>query len=71
MALLTQPIPTPPRDRRERERALGVLLRKGYETESALDALVARADCVAIRAAGTTMLVANEWPAGHKHQQIS
>src|SRR5205807_235879 len=29
----------PPRERRERERALGVLLRKGYEYELALDAL--------------------------------
>jgi SOS response regulatory protein OraA/RecX len=28
-----------PVDRRERERALGVLLRKGYDSELALDAL--------------------------------
>jgi hypothetical protein len=33
----------PPRERRERERALGVLLRKGYESELALDALSAYA----------------------------
>ena len=32
-----------PADRRERERALGVLLRKGYESELALDALSAYA----------------------------
>ena len=32
-------VPGPPRDRRERERALGVLLRKGYDPELALDAL--------------------------------
>jgi hypothetical protein len=32
-----------PADRRERERALGVLLRKGYESELALDALHAYA----------------------------
>lgn len=45
VALLQRRFPTPPRDRRERERALGVLLRKGYESEVALDALVAHADC--------------------------
>ncbi len=33
--------PPPRTDRRERERALGVLLRKGYGTELALDALSA------------------------------
>jgi regulatory protein len=37
--LLRRRFPTPPRERRERERALGVLLRKGYESELALDAL--------------------------------
>jgi regulatory protein len=42
-ALLQQRFPTPPRDRRERERALGVLLRKGYESELALDALASYA----------------------------
>ncbi len=45
VALLQRRFPAPPRDRRERERALGVLLRKGYESEVALDALVAYADC--------------------------
>lgn len=45
VALLKRRFPTPPRDRRERERALGVLLRKGYESEVALDALVAYGDC--------------------------
>lgn len=43
LALLRRRFPEPPRDRRERERALGVLLRKGYESELALDALAARA----------------------------
>jgi regulatory protein len=37
--LLRRRFPTPPEQRRERERALGVLLRKGYESELALDAL--------------------------------
>ncbi|MGI8713418.1 MAG: regulatory protein RecX [Solirubrobacteraceae bacterium] len=39
--LLRRRFPTPPRERRDRDRALGVLLRKGYETELALDALTA------------------------------
>jgi regulatory protein len=39
LALLRRRFPGPPRDRRERERALGVLLRKGYDPELALDAL--------------------------------
>jgi regulatory protein len=43
LALLRRRFPTPPEDRRERERALGVLLRKGYESELALDALAAHA----------------------------
>ncbi len=43
LALLQRRFPHPPEDRRERERALGVLLRKGYETELALDALAAHA----------------------------
>jgi regulatory protein len=41
LELLRRRFPQPPRDRRERDRALGVLLRKGYESELALDALVA------------------------------
>ncbi len=45
VALLQRRFPLPPRDRPERERALGVLLRKGYETELALDALAAHANC--------------------------
>jgi hypothetical protein len=32
---------TPAGDRRERERALGVLLRKGYDTDLALEAITA------------------------------
>jgi regulatory protein len=39
VALLRQRFPLPPADRRDRERALGVLLRKGYDGELALDAL--------------------------------
>lgn len=39
VALLRRRWPDPPADRRERERALGMLLRKGYESELALDAL--------------------------------
>jgi regulatory protein len=41
--LLRRRFPSPPRDRRERDRALGVMLRKGYESELALDALAAHA----------------------------
>jgi regulatory protein len=43
VALLRRRFPAPPQDRRDRERALGVLLRKGYESELALDALAAHA----------------------------
>jgi regulatory protein len=39
--LLRRRFPRAPRDRRERERALGVLLRKGYDYEVATLALVA------------------------------
>jgi regulatory protein len=43
LALLRRRFPTPPDDRRERDRALGMLLRKGYDSEQALDALAAYA----------------------------
>lgn len=44
--LLRRRFPAAPRDRRERDRALGVLIRKGYAPELALDALTAYArDC--------------------------
>ncbi len=43
LALLDRRFPAPLVDRRERERALGVLIRKGYGSELALDALNARA----------------------------
>jgi regulatory protein len=43
LTLLRSRYPSPPSDRRERERALGVLLRKGYASELALDALSAYA----------------------------
>lgn len=43
LALLRRRFPAPPQDRRDRNRALGMLLRKGYETELALDALSAYA----------------------------
>jgi regulatory protein len=39
--LLRRRFSAPPRDRRERDRALGVLIRKGYDPELALDALTA------------------------------
>jgi regulatory protein len=43
LALLRRRFPDPPQDRRDRNRALGMLLRKGYESELALDALAAHA----------------------------
>jgi regulatory protein len=42
-ALLRTRFPEPPRERRDRERALGLLVRKGYEYELAIDAI--RAYC--------------------------
>jgi regulatory protein len=39
LALLRRRFPVPPDDARERNRALGVLVRKGYELELALDVL--------------------------------
>jgi regulatory protein len=41
VAILRRRFPSPAADRRQRERALGVLLRKGYEVELALDAIAA------------------------------
>ncbi len=43
LSLLRRRFPEPPRERRERDRALGMLLRKGYDGELALDALAAYA----------------------------
>jgi regulatory protein len=43
LALLRRRFPDPPQDRRDRNRALGMLVRKGYESELALDALAAHA----------------------------
>ena len=43
LAVLRRRFPDPPQDRRQRNRALGLLLRKGYEGELALDALSAHA----------------------------
>ncbi|MGA8718601.1 MAG: regulatory protein RecX [Solirubrobacteraceae bacterium] len=43
LAVLRRRFPSPPRERRERDRALGVLLRKGYDPEHALDAIAAHA----------------------------
>jgi regulatory protein len=43
LALLRRRFPTPPRDRRDRDRALGMLIRKGFDGELALDALTAHA----------------------------
>jgi regulatory protein len=39
--VLSRRFAAPPRDRRDRDRALGVLIRKGYDPELALDALAA------------------------------
>ncbi len=44
LELLRRRFPAPPRERRERDRALGVLLRKGYGSELALDALASFAN---------------------------
>jgi regulatory protein len=41
LGLLRRRFPSPAGDRRERERALGVLLRKGYDTDLALEAITA------------------------------
>jgi regulatory protein len=41
LAVLRRRFPSPIADRRERERALGMLLRKGYDSELALDAIAA------------------------------
>jgi regulatory protein len=43
LSLLRRRFSAVPRDRRERDRALGVLIRKGYAPELALDALTAYA----------------------------
>ncbi len=43
LALLRRRFPSPVEDRRERERALGMLIRKGYDTDLALDAIAAHA----------------------------
>jgi regulatory protein len=43
LALLRRRFPAAPDNRRDRDRALGVLLRKGYDSELALDALAAHA----------------------------
>jgi regulatory protein len=43
LALLRRRFPSPPRERRERDRALGVLIRKGFESELAVDVLAAYA----------------------------
>ena len=39
LMLLRRRFPSPPRDRREREQALGMMVRKGFDNELALDAL--------------------------------
>lgn len=43
LALLARRFPDPPRERRDRDRALGALIRKGFDSELALDALSAYA----------------------------
>lgn len=46
LSLLRRRFPTPPADRRDRERALGMLIRRGFDGELALDALSAHARAV-------------------------
>jgi regulatory protein len=41
LVLLRRRFPSPPQDRRERDRALGVMARKGFDSELAADALAA------------------------------
>lgn len=41
VAVLQQRFPKPPRERRDRQRALGVLVRRGYPPELAIDAVTA------------------------------
>jgi regulatory protein len=43
LSLLSRKFPEPPKERRDRDRALGILLRKGYDSDLALDALSAYA----------------------------
>ncbi len=43
LSVLSRRFPSPPEGRRERDRALGALIRKGYDPELALDALRAYA----------------------------
>ncbi len=43
LTLLRRRFPSAPRERRDRDRALGVLIRKGFDSELALDALAAHA----------------------------
>jgi regulatory protein len=43
LELLRRRFPDPPRERRDRDRAFGMLLRKGYEQELVIDALNAHA----------------------------
>jgi regulatory protein len=43
LELLRRRFPHPPADRRERDRALGMMIRKGYDGELALEALAAYA----------------------------
>lgn len=53
LALLRRRFPAPLPDRRSRDRALGVLIRKGYESEAALEALAAHAIGGAVKERGT------------------
>lgn len=43
ISLLERRFPTPPRERRDRQRALGMLVRRGYDQELAIEALGAYA----------------------------
>ncbi len=50
LAVLRRRCPAPPIERRERDRALGILLRKGYESELALEAVQLHAASASSRA---------------------
>ena len=43
LVLLRRRFPEPPTGRRERDRAMGMMLRKGYDSELAVEALAAYA----------------------------
>ena len=57
LELLRRRCPTPPANRMERDRALGILMRRGYAPELALDLLVREPDPVGFFGALTKTMV--------------